>query len=330
MQCPEGRRGGMAGSRRLRIVVPALVVGVLTAGIVSLRRDPSPLVLEVRGTFGAARVLEEERTETGTVSLLELVNDRGAAASTAYLRRPRRLSPQCHALVTYTGVGTRRRILELIPERPDVLLLAVQYPYRPPEGVLGRLRMPYDVRRAVYRTVAAGMLGVDHLIEDEGLDAARITVLGASIGAPFAVLHGALDERVPRVLVVHGGGDLPAMLRYQSTQRGRPWRGLALGLAAEIFVESFDPIRFVGRIAPREVVIVGARHDRQFPEASVEALWDHARQPKRLYWTDTGHVGSRPSEIVDELVTIIDRYLDEVGPRLAASAAPCGRKRATG
>ena len=64
-------------------------------------------------------------------------------------------------------------------------------------------------------------VGLLNLVEELGnvamvcqmMELSRVTVVGASVGTPFAKIHGALDDRVPRVLIVHGGGDLRAIIR---------------------------------------------------------------------------------------------------------------------
>ncbi len=43
-------------------------------------------------------------------------------------RRPTDLLPDYKIVLIYAGVKTRRKILDLIPERPDVVLVAPQYP----------------------------------------------------------------------------------------------------------------------------------------------------------------------------------------------------------
>jgi hypothetical protein len=44
----------------------------------------------------------------------------------------------------------------------------------------------------------------------------------------------------------------------------------------------------------------------------VQALYDRASQPKTLIWTDTEHVGARKTEVVNELVRLIETYLDGI------------------
>jgi fermentation-respiration switch protein FrsA (DUF1100 family) len=55
------------------------------------------------------------------------------------------------------------------------------------------------------------------------------------------------------------------------------------------WLEPEDPTHFIPRIAPRPVLLVNGRGDRQIPEASARMLFEAAREPKRQVWLDTPH-----------------------------------------
>jgi fermentation-respiration switch protein FrsA (DUF1100 family) len=308
----------MAGSsRRRRIFLSALaVLAVFTvtgAGLILyLRADKTGVFYGTRGTYRSVRVIESSAGPASRIRLVELYNDRGEAVANAYVRTPLRLAPDSRILLTYAGEKTGETILRLIPERPDLVLVAVQYPFVRPRTVWGWALGPYRLRQAVFRAVAGGMLALSYLQETEGLELRRVTVLGASLGSSFAVMHGALDPRVGTVFLVHGGGDFPATLRGYERRRGRFWRGELLAGTAAVLVESFEPARFVGRIAPRRLVMVASRRDKYFSVAGVQSLYDRASQPKTLIWTDTEHVGTRKAAVVSELVRLIETYIDGI------------------
>jgi len=308
--------------RRLALLAAGAGVALVALAIF-LRCDKTAVFYRVRGDYAGARLLEEWKLGSSRCRWVELRNDRGEAVATAYVRTPPTAPPpgtppvRPRVLLTYAGEKTGRAMLELIPQRPDLVLVAVQYPYRRPQGALQCLRWPHDVRRAAYRTVAGGMLAVSFLAA-EGVATDRVTVLGASLGSPFAVIHGALDRRVADVMVVHGGGDLPGVASAIERRAGRAWRApLVAGLAA-VLVDSFDPVRYAPRIAPRRLSIIASRRDRYFPVSSVRALYDRAGEPKSLRWTDTEHVGVGKRTIVDDLVRQIEAELDSP-PNAAAS-----------
>jgi len=301
----------MAPLRRLGLPL----AGFLAAGSVAavaclhLRADKRAVFQEVAGTYREALVLERSSAGGHESRLIELINHRGEAVSTAWVRRPATLAADYRVVMVYSGANTGRKILELIPKRPDLVVVAPQYPYSRPRTPAAYASWPRDVRSAVFRGVAGGLLTVSYLEQSEGLDARRLLLVGASLGTPFAVLHAALDARVPRVRLVHGGGDFPMVLRSIAQRRGRPWRGHLEALLAEALVDSFDPLHYIGEIAPREVILIGARQDRYFPAASTMALYERAGQPKRLLWTDGAHVASRPTPALEEVLRQLELYL---------------------
>ncbi len=300
--------------RRILLAVLAALVIAATGLVFFLRADKTDEFYLTRGTYSGARVLEASTGPASRTRLVELHNDRGEAVATAYVRTPRRLSNGYRILLTYAGEKTGAQILRLIPDRPDVVLVAVQYPFTRPRTPAEYLFGPYHLRRAVFRAVAGGMLALSYLQETEGLGMDRITVLGASLGSGFAVIHGALDPRVGTVLLVHGGGDFPATLRGYERRRGRFWRGELLAGTAAVLVDSFEPGRYIGRIAPRRLVMVSSRRDKYFSVPGVQALFDRAGEPKTLIWTETEHVGARKTDIVNELVGLIEDHLESVQP----------------
>jgi hypothetical protein len=310
-------------TKRRRILLSALAVWVAaSAGVILyLRADKTAELYRTRGVYRGARIVESSAGTVSRTRLVELHNDRGEAVATAYVREPRRLSGAPRVLLTYAGEKTGPKILRLIPERPDLVLVAVQYPFERPRTPGQYLLAPYHLRRAVFRTVAGGMLALSYLRETAGLPAGEVTVLGASLGSSFAVMHGALDPRVGTVFLVHGGGDFPAVLRATERRRGRFLRGELWAWTASVLVESFEPGRFVQRIAPRRLVMVASRRDKYFPAAAVQALYDRAGQPKTLIWTETEHVGTRKTEVVEGLVRLIEEYLDGGEPQAVRAAS---------
>lgn len=306
--------------RRRLAAFAGLTLAVLVAFVLYLRRDVTADILRVRGAYAGARVLSTWEEAGGRYREVELDNDRGEAVATAYVCAPAALVTPYRAVVTYVGATTGRKILGLIPPARDRVLVAVQYPFTRPRGLLAYLRAPYDIRHAVYRAVAGGMLALDYLPR-AGLAPARVTVLGASVGTPFAVLHAALDPRVTSVLLVHGGGDLARVVWTLERHGKHPWRAPLTAAAAELFAASFDPVRYVDRIAPRPLTILASRQDPYFPVASAQDLYDRARRPKRLLWTSTGHVGARKLALVAAILATLDRQLAEDDPLPRATRA---------
>jgi hypothetical protein len=263
----------------------------------------------LRGQFGGAKELVARRDARSSIRDVALRNSRGEILTTAWIRRPLALRPDYRVVITYAGAETGDAILQLIPAKDDLVVVAVQYPWKPPHTLIGKLRALYDIRQAAYRTVAGGMLAVDYLVRDERLDTRRMLLLGASLGSIFATIHGAIDARVPLVVLVHGGASLSDTLDAEAP-RVPSWLRPALVRIARIPIDTFDPTHYVARIAPRRLIMIVARDDRRFPPAAVVAFFNHARQPKELHWTNTGHVGVRNRRVVNAVIDELNAYLD--------------------
>ena len=65
----------------------------------------------------------------------------------------------------------------------------------------------------------------------------------------------------------------------------------------------------VAAIAPRPVLIIGARNDERTSAGQTEALFAAAREPKSLRWTEGRHIEPGRSEIVADLLRIADEEL---------------------
>ena len=228
-------------------ILVALVIAILVGFALLLPRDATPEVLRLRGRSGRAEQEKASHDSRSSVRLLALRNDRRELLTTVWIRRPLALSPRYHVVITYAGADTGEAVLHLIPARNDLVVAAVQYPWSPPHTLIGKLRAPYDIRRAAYRTIAGGMATVDVLERDEHLDPHRILLLGASLGSIFATIHGAIDPRVPVVILIHGGAGLPSTLAAAMPHVPAWIRPLAVRLAL-IPIDAFDPARYVARI----------------------------------------------------------------------------------
>ena len=272
-----------------------------------LRLDKEHVFYEARGTYRDVVTLESWESDRSSVRLLELRNERGDAVANAYFRRPFELDPDYRVVVTYAGAKTRKRILTLVPDRSDVVLVGMQYPYESRKGFLHHLRWPHDVRQAVFRTVAGGMLAVSFLQKEEKLNIERLVVVGVSVGGPFATMHGALDERVPTVVLIHAGGNLPAQILAAAKRR---WlAGIAAALAA-IFFDTFEPLHYIDRIAPRRLIMIAAREDMLLPVENVEELYANAGEPKEIIWTESGHVRSKDKNLITDIIGRLEQYLE--------------------
>lgn len=162
---------------------------------------------------------------------------------------------------------------------------------------------------------------VDYLVTHPDVDASRIYLIGASYGAITGSTVLARDKRIRAGVLVYGGGDLGKLINSVATNLG-----VAVGLGmidgtnlnpekpplpkltaaqerktgfviacmipfARYFLGVADPIHYVNQIAPTPVYFQNGRHDVLVPAAAGEALQQSAKEPKKITWYESDHVG---------------------------------------
>ncbi len=292
------------GLKRAAIAI-LLAFVVLAASVVIwvvYPRSPAPdaAFYGIKGTL--ARVETRSRDDVGgTITEdLVIVSDTGLELR-ALVRRPARADGPLAAVVLLGGIESGRRgLLRIDTDRYPFLWLALDYPYELPQGALSYRDAWGELRRATSgakRTVAGLMLALDYLMSREDVDPERIVAGGGSLGSFPVVLAGAMDDRFSAVVLLYGGGDVPRII-----ERNLPWESATLKrLAVEglnPWLGPLEPTKFVGRIAPRPLLMVNGTGDTMFPRSSVEALYESAGEPKELVWLETPHrIIDRPEDL---------------------------------
>ncbi len=146
-------------------------------------------------------------------------------------------------------------------------------------------------------------------------------MVGASYGAVTGSTVMAKDRRLRAGVLVYGGGDFRKLLHSYANHLGM---AAALGLidgrnlnpekpplpkltlsqerkvrvvigciipVARYFLGVADPIHYAGQISPTPVYFQNGTHDVLVPAAAGKALQDAAREPKKITWYESDHVG---------------------------------------
>ncbi|HEX6534847.1 MAG TPA: hypothetical protein VF041_09620 [Gemmatimonadaceae bacterium] len=185
----------------------------------------------------------------------------------------------------------------------DVVVLSLDYPDAIPYEIrLGDvMRRAARLRHAAREIPARFSLGAAYLARRRDVDHARIAIAATSFAVPFATIAAAIDSRFHDAAFIYGAGDLPSVLAANLDTRPRVARKPLAWLATRPFAE-LAPERFIGRIAPRAVVMVNGADDPQMPAAAVRRLYRAARAPKTLIWLRTGHLEPTDSSLIRALV----------------------------
>jgi dienelactone hydrolase len=294
-----------------------------TAGWLAWQTRPKHDHFAARRAAMAGASVEAERSEAGgyVSQAVRVQGDNGLAVDLRVLRPAG--GGRWPLMILLGGHRTGRDAVNLLGAPGPFVVAALDYPYAGPErprGVSQSLATIPAARRALLDTPPAVWLALDWLVAQPWVDPARVELVGVSLGVPFAAVAGALEPRFGRVWLIHGGADNRAWLEHNlgAKVKSDRLRGLAGGLAWQLtHGPTLEPEHWVPQIAPRPLIIIGAREDRRLPAALVEKLHAAASEPRELIWMEGGHVDRRPEAV--------QRLLDTVRSRLGNAADSVSR-----
>jgi dienelactone hydrolase len=162
---------------------------------------------------------------------------------------------------------------------------------------------------------------IDYLLTRPDIDPQRIYLVGASYDAVTGSTVLAKDKRLRSGVMVYGGADFSKLLDSYANHLGvavalglidgknlNPEKpplpkltpsqerkvGIVLGCIkpiARYFIGVADPIHYADQISPRPVYFQNGTHDVLVPASAGQALQDAAKEPKKITWYESDHVG---------------------------------------
>jgi len=148
----------------------------------------------------------------------------------------------------------------------------------------------------------------------------RVALLGFSMGGAIVLATAPASPMVAGVISDCAFAELRQVIQVAAAARGFPdllcpligWLAVVFAsvqLRANLF--SSDPIRWIGKIAPRPVLIMHAGADREVPAAQAQQLFDAADEPKELWIApNAGHRRIEevaPNEYRKRVLDFLDR-----------------------
>jgi len=122
------------------------------------------------------------------------------------------------------------------------------------------------------------------------VDNKRIGLVGLSLGSILGSITTALDTRIQTAIFAVGGADWRTILSTSQISSDKT-KAAARQLNAQqiALLDDVDPKNFVGRIAPRPVLMLNGKRDTIIPVAAAKAFFQSAREPKKQIWFDADH-----------------------------------------
>lgn len=149
---------------------------------------------------------------------------------------------------------------------------------------------------------ASVLLALDYLVTLPQVDPERLAVVGASFGGFFAPAAAATDARIANLGLLYTGGDLAALLAAHLEDEVPPAAAILGAEMAVLRLQQLEPVRYVGDVSPRHVLLVNGEHDDMVVRESAEALIRATREPKDVVWLPTGHLDPEDDPLLQELV----------------------------
>lgn len=186
-------------------------------------------------------------------------------------------------LSVFGGLERAAKVLELIHPKVPVIVASFDYPFDAPRKFV----FPDSLKFApVAKQAVADMLeGISELHsalkKRDDVDASKITVVGASFGAPFALAAAADDPSISGVVIVHGFGDVPGTVQHQLLRKWIPRYGAFarpmawfLSNVGWLYLNGPAPESSARRLTSRQrLFMIAAEEDTFIPTASTEKLW---------------------------------------------------------
>ncbi len=316
-------------SRRSVRIAAAGIVLLAIAAAAWLLRNPEPVFAARTGPLVRADTLAIRRDGGMLEQELALTSATGLRVHVA-VRRPSPAPGDTARRMLFLLLGGQERgrgAAALVADTRGTVVASFDYPYdgdHRAKGLAVVAQVP-AIRRALYDSPPAVTLALDYLLSRPDVDLARVELVGASFGASFATIAAARDPRVTRLWIAHGGGKPLAMINAGLEREipVAPLRWPVAGLATLLASgPRFAAERWVGRVSPRPVVMLNALEDERIPRASVEALWNAAREPKLQVWLPGRHMQGNRQEVLRALIdTVMARSGVPLGT-LGSTAAP--------
>lgn len=282
-----------------------------TAAATPAAADPS--LLRPEGRPLRPRVVEVRRAGGIVVRGITFTAGRGDERVPAALATPAR-GPVRACLVYQGGIGSTlaqaRPVWEAAAQL-GVATFTIEMPShgrRDSGGELDRARDDAGAFAALLRGIVLDVRrGLDALVQQPACRGKRIGYLGESLGGFAGTLAAAVDKRIAATVLLVVGGDWRLM-----ADAPVPVLNFRLNAATLRALGPYDPVLWVGRIAPRPLLMINGREDQTVPLAAAERLHRAARRPKEVMLYDGGHdpfAAGSYDLVMDRIAAFLQRRL---------------------
>ncbi len=150
-----------------------------------------------------------------------------------------------------------------------------------------------QTHEAVAQTVVDLRRAVDLLSARPDVDPARIGYVGVSLGGIIGATFAGEEPRIKGAVLWAAGGNWGKMITTSHHAYANDQRriiGPTDAAKIEAALADVDPLRYVGKIAPRPVLFINGDRDEIVPVVCAQELIAAAKEPKKAITLPGGHI----------------------------------------
>lgn len=301
----------------IQILLVLIAVAVLVVSHFATR-DYTDRFREKHGMFQSARTDSTEGDTFVARSWITLTSTSGlkVACGVVVPHQPAgTLNRKYPAVIVLGGNATGKNAVRYAFDIDDVVIVSPDYTYEPRRSysVMEFLGDLPDIHGAILDMIPSVMLALDYLERRGDVDMSKVVMMGYSFGAPFVPIVMVNDARPAVAAMVYGGGDMESLIRHNVGRYENPFVAGLAGVLSGVLLRPLEPLRHVGRISPRPVLMINGSDDEQVPRSNVEMLYEAAGQPKKLVWLDSKHVNTRNIALTVKILQTLREELEKLG-----------------
>ena len=253
-------------------------------------------------------------------------NLRSGRSITATIKAPDTARGKLPVLMVFGGFKEAARVLELVKTQEPIILAGFDYPFDPPRKFMfpASLRYAPQVKQMIADT-REGILELRKVLIARGdVDASKITIIGASLGSPFAIAAAAEDPGFSGLVLVHGFADLRRTSKHQFIRSWKPKFGFISHVPAWLittfgyfYLNPPEPEEAAWALhRNQKVLVIEATEDSFIPKKSREALWDglqkSAASVEKIEMPGD-HVQPGSEQAIENILGLVNIWMIKVG-----------------
>lgn len=231
-------------------------------------------------------------------------------------------------LMIFGGFEQAGAVLDLLNPKVPVIIASFDYPFQPPRKFEfpESLKFAPEAKRAIHETIdGIGQLARE-LRKRPDVDADRVTLIGASFGAPFALAAAAQDSQIAGLVLVHGFADVPGTIGEIVKKKWSSRLGVLAAPAAWLISQGgwmyFDapaPEDSAKMLSKNQkVLMVVAEADTRIPKRSIEKLWrslEQSQASRERILMPGDHLEPGATKLIAEITELVTDWMKKAALR---------------